>query len=147
MVECGIYALHHPSSPNLHTDSPRCLCLQAGCRMYLIGRVYSAVGYSHSLFFRCPFAEQLVQDDSREGRGSNATESKVTDVDSKVTGSHRERNCHSNQITTSGEIDPVLYPDAPAGGSNQTEEGEGETTNNTCWNGADQRAELGTEAQ
>src|SRR5438105_5629510 len=84
----------------------RRLCLHIRCRMYLIGRVHSAVGYSHSLFFRCRFAEQLVQDDSREGRGSDAAKSKVTDIDSKVTSSHRERNCHSNQITTSGEIDP-----------------------------------------
>src|SRR5690348_15345663 len=115
--------------------------------MYLISRVYSAVGYSHSLFFGCPFAEQLVQDDSHEGRGSDAAESKVTDIDSKVTGSHRERNCHSNQITTSREIDPVLYPNPPAGGSDQTEEGEGESSDDTYWNGADQRTELGTEAQ
>src|SRR6266566_2574810 len=131
MVECGIFALHHASSPYFHTDSPGCLCLHAGCRMYLIGRLYSAVGYSHSLFFRCPFAQQLVQDDSREGRRTDAAESKVTYVDNKVTCSHRERNCHSNQVTTLCEIDSVLYPDAPAGGCDETKEGKGKTTDNT----------------
>src|SRR5260370_19858801 len=95
-----LFALHHASSPNFHTDSPRCLCLHIRCRMYLIGRIHSAVGYSHSLFFRCRFAEQLVQDDSREGRGSDGAESKVTELETRVTNSHRERNSRRNQVTT-----------------------------------------------
>src|SRR2546430_16940391 len=81
MVECGIYALHHASSPNFHTNSLRCLCLHAGCWLYLIGRVYSAISYSHSLFFRCPFAEQLVQDDSPEGSRTDATKTGNAEVD------------------------------------------------------------------
>ena len=85
----------------------RDLCLQVWFRRYLI---YGTISHSHSLFFRKPFAEQLVQDNGAEGCRTDAAESKVTDIDSKITGSHRKRNCHSNQITTSSKIDHILHP-------------------------------------
>src|SRR5437588_4880213 len=125
MVECGIYALHHASSPNFHTNSLRCLCLHAGCGMYLIGRVYSAISYSHSLFFRCPFAEQLVENNGTECRRTDATKRETADIDGEVASTHREGNCRRHQVTALGEVHVILHPDATPGGSNQAKEHNG----------------------
>ncbi len=85
----------------------------------------SRIGGDGLFGLRIALAQNLVQDDSREGRRTDATKRETADVDGEVASTHREGNCRRHEVTALGEVHVILYPNAPAGGGNQAKEHDG----------------------